>query len=64
MPKPAISAVSSAAVAIVGTYADEAQFERLKADLEVIGTVVFKPTIATAADETAEIASLGNWRSS
>ena len=50
--------------AIVGTYADEAQFEQLKADLAAIGTVVLKPTIATAADETAEIASLGNWRNS
>lgn len=50
--------------AIVGTYADEAQFGQLKADLEAIGTVVQKPTIATAADETAEIASLGNWRNS
>ena len=50
--------------AIVGTYADEAQFGRLKADLATIGTVVLKPTIATAADETAEIASLGGWRNS
>ena len=50
--------------AIVGTYADEAQFERLKADLMAIGTVVLKPTIATAADETAEIAGFGNWRNS
>ena len=50
--------------AIVGTYADEAQFGQLKADLEAIGTVVLKPTIATAADETADIASLGNWRNS
>ena len=50
--------------AIVGTYADEAQFEQLKADLEAIGTVVLKPTIATAADETAEIAGLGHWRNS
>ena len=50
--------------AIVGTYADEAQFGQLKADLEAIGTVVLKPTIATAADETAEIGSLGNWRNS
>ena len=50
--------------AIVGTYADEAQFGQLKADLEAIGTVVPKPTIATAADETADIASLGNWRNS
>ena len=50
--------------AIVGTYADEAQFGQLKADLEAFGTVVLKPTIATAADETAEIAGLGNWRNS
>ena len=50
--------------AIVGTYADEAQFERLKADLASIGTLVLKPTIATAADETAEIAGFGNWRNS
>ena len=50
--------------AIVGTYAAEAQFERLQADLAAIGTVVLKPTIATAADETAEIASLGSWRNS
>ena len=50
--------------AIVGTYADEAQFERLKADLAAIGTEVLIPTIATAADETAEIAGFGNWRNS
>ena len=50
--------------AIVGTWADEAQFAQLKAGLEAIGTVVLKPTIATAADETAEIAGLGNWRNS
>ena len=50
--------------AIVGTYADEAQFRQLKADLAAIGTEVLIPTIATAADETAEIASFGNWRNS
>ena len=50
--------------AIVGTYADEEQFGQLKKDLEAIGTVVLKPTIATAADETAEIAGFGNWRNS
>ena len=50
--------------AIVGTYSDEAQFERLKADLAAIGTEVLKPTIATAADETAEIAGFGGWRNS
>ena len=50
--------------AIVGTYGDEAQFERLKADLAAIGTVVFKPTIATAADETATFSDFGTWRNS
>ena len=50
--------------AIVGTYADEAQFGRLKADLAAIGTEVLIPTIATAADETGEIAGFGNWRNS
>ena len=50
--------------AIVGTYADEAQFERLQADFAAIGTVVLKPMIATAADETAEIAGFGGWRNS
>ena len=50
--------------AIVGTYEDEAQFERLKADLAAIGTVTLKPTIATQADESAEFSSLGSWRNS
>ena len=50
--------------AIVGTYADEAQLKRLKADLAAIGTEVLVPTIATAADETAELAGLGGWRNS
>ena len=50
--------------AIVGTYGDEAQFGRLKADLAAIGTVVMKPTIATSADETAEIVGFGGWRNS
>lgn len=50
--------------AIVGTYADESQLKRLKADLAAIGTEVLVPTIATAADETAEIAGFGNWRNS
>ena len=50
--------------AIVGTYEDEAQFERLKAGLAAIGTEVLKPVIATAADETAEIVGFGNWRNS
>ena len=50
--------------AIVGTYEDEAQFERLKSDLAAIGTVTIKPTIATQADETAEFATVGAWRNS
>ena len=50
--------------AIVGTYADETQLKRLKADLAAIGTEVLIPTIATVADETAEIAGFGNWRNS
>ena len=50
--------------AIVGTYEDEAQFKRLKADFAAIGTEVLVPTIATVADETAEIAGFGNWRNS
>ena len=50
--------------AIVGTYADESQFKRLKADLAEIGTEVLIPTVATTADETGEIAGFGNWRNS
>ena len=50
--------------AIVGTYEDAEQFERLKAALKAIGSETFAPTIATAADETAEIAGFGNWRNS
>ena len=50
--------------AIVGTYEDEAQFERLQSDLAAIGTVTFKPTIATQADESAEFATAGAWRNS
>ena len=50
--------------AIVGTCEDAAQFERLKADLKAIGSETLVPTVATSADETAEIAGFGNWRSS
>ena len=50
--------------AIVGTYEDEAQFERLKSDLAAIGTVTLKPTIATQADESSEFVTAGNWRNS
>lgn len=50
--------------AIVGTYENAAQFARLKSDLKAIGSETFAPTIATTADETAEIAGFGNWRNS
>lgn len=50
--------------AIVGTYADEAQLARLKADLKAIGSETFVPTIATSADETSEIVGFGSWRNS
>ena len=50
--------------AIVGTYEDDAQFERLKASLAEIGTVALKPTIATSADETADFTASGTWRNS
>ena len=50
--------------AIVGTYEDEAQFERLKSELAAIGTVTLKPTIATQADESSEFVAAGKWRNS
>ena len=50
--------------AIVGTYEDEAQFERLKSDLAAIGSVTLKPTIATSADESVDFAAIGTWRNS
>ena len=50
--------------AIVGTYEDEAQFERLKSALAEIGSVTLKPTIATTADESADFGAVGTWRNS
>ena len=50
--------------AIVGTYGDEAQFERLKADLAEIGTTVLKPVVATSADESVELSASDGWRNS
>lgn len=50
--------------AIVGTYEDAEQLERLKTALKTIGSETFAPTIATSADETAEIVGFGNWRNS
>ena len=49
--------------AIVGTYQDEAQFERLKADLAAIGTVALIPTIATSGDESVA-SDIASWRNS
>ena len=50
--------------AIVGTYEDEEQLRRLTSDLASIGSTTFVPKVATAADETAEIAEFGGWRNS
>ena len=50
--------------AIVGTFEDEAQFTRLKADLAGIGCTTFVPTIALTADESRDFDGAGNWRNS
>ena len=50
--------------AIVGTYEDEEQLRRLKADLAAIGTTVILPTIATGDNETADFGDGGTWRNS
>ena len=50
--------------AIVGTYEDEAQFERLRSALAEIGSVTLKPTIATTADESADFGAVETWRNS
>ena len=51
--------------AIVGTYEDEAQYKTLAAALATIGCTTLKPTIATTADETRDLASPdGVWRKS
>ena len=50
--------------AIVGTYEDEAQYAALERDLAAIGCRTLRPTIATTADETAELPSFANWRNS
>ena len=49
--------------AIVGTYEDDGQFALLKERLAAIGCTTFRPVIATAADERAEITANG-WRTS
>ena len=48
--------------AIVGTYADEAQFAALARDLASIGCTTLRPTIATS-DETP-VVTTGVWRNS
>jgi len=50
--------------AIVGTFEDGAQFERLRADLAEIGCTIFVPAIATTADESLDFAAEGTWRNS
>ena len=49
--------------AIVGLYEDENHFAKLSAELSNLGCKTFKPTIATANDEFADISS-GTWRNS
>ena len=49
---------------IVGTYEDEAQYGKLVERLGLIGCRTFKPVIASAADETADLVSSGDWRNS
>ena len=50
--------------AIVGTFEDEAQFARLKADLAAIGCTTFVPAVATTEDESLDFAAEGTWRNS
>ena len=50
--------------AIVGTFEDAGQFERLKADLAEIGCTVFVPNVATAEDESRDFEGEGVWRNS
>ena len=47
--------------AIVGTYEDEAQFERLQAKLATIGCTVIKPVIALSDEDFTE-STATNWR--
>lgn len=50
--------------AIVGTYEDQEQYNRLVSILSGIGCRVFMPTIATTADECHESVATGKWRNS
>ena len=50
--------------AIVGTYEDDAQYAALSASLAAIGCRTLKPTIASKADESADLQSAAIWRNS
>jgi len=50
--------------AIVGTFEDAAQFDRLKAALADIGCTTFVPTIGTRDLESADFSENGTWRNS
>ena len=50
--------------AIVGTYEDDAQYAALERELAAIGCRTFRPTIATTADESADIETSARWRNS
>ena len=48
--------------AIVGTYEDDAQYEKLKTKLASIGCTTFKPIIAISDDDF--VVANGAWRNS
>lgn len=48
--------------AIVGTYEDDAQYEKLKTKLASIGGTTFKPIIAISDDDF--VVANGAWRNS
>ena len=50
--------------AIVGTFEDDAQYEAVAEALSGIGCRTFRPVVASAADELAELGSGANWRNS
>ena len=50
--------------AIVGTYEDDAQYAALERALAGVGCRTLRPTIASKADESAEIGESFGWRSS
>ena len=50
--------------AIVGTFADDSQFDVLSDRLAIIGCKTIRPEIATDADETETVRADGAWRNS